>query len=89
MTDEAIGREIRQLRDDIKDDLGEIKGELGKLLPREVYTARHEALTRRVESLEREAELAETRQTATRRWMVSAVVIPLVSMTVMIILAVT
>jgi len=89
VTDEAIGREIRQLRDDTKAGLGDIKAELGKLLPREVYEAKHDSLVRRVDALEKEAERAEAERVATRRWLISAVVLPLVSMAVMIILAVT
>lgn len=89
MTDEAIGREIRQLRTDLKEDLGDIKAELGKLLPREVYSAEHGALKHRVEVMEREQERAEAERTANRRWFIASVVVPLVSMAVMIILAVT
>lgn len=89
MADEAIGREIRQLREDLKDDLGEIKTRLGSLLPREVYEAKHTALVQRVETLERDAERAETERTTNRRWFIASVVVPLGSMAVMIILAVT
>lgn len=89
MTDEAIGREIRQLRADLKEDFTEVKGQIAGLLPREVYHAKHEALQERVRTLELKAQLAEERQTSTRRWLISAVVLPLVSMAVMIILAVT
>jgi len=89
VADEAIGREIRQLREDTKSGLGDIKTELSKLLPREVYTAEHNALVRRVEILERDAERAESERTANRRWFIASVVVPLGSMAVMIILAVT
>lgn len=89
MTDEAIGREIRQLREDTKSGLGDIKTELSKLLPREVYDAKHTALVQRVETLERDAERAEAERTANRRWFIASVVVPLGSMAVMIILAVT
>lgn len=89
MTDEAIGREIRQLREDTKSGLGDIKNELSKLLPREVYDAKHTALVQRVETLERDAERAEAERTANRRWFIASVVVPLGSMAVMIILAVT
>jgi hypothetical protein len=89
VTDEAIGREIRQLREDTKSGLGDIKNELSKLLPREVYDAKHTALVQRVETLERDAERAEAERTANRRWFIASVVVPLGSMAVMIILAVT
>lgn len=88
MSDEAIGREIRQLREDIRDDLGEIKAQLSQLLPREVYTAHHEAIKTRVSKLESDLDALETRGTATRRWIVTAVVVPTVTMIVTIVLAV-
>lgn len=89
VTDEAIGREIRQLRQDLKEDLGDIKAQLGALLPREVYEAKHSALVNRVETLERDAKNAEAERTANRRWFIASVVVPLGSMAVMILLAVT
>lgn len=89
VADEAIGREIRQLRQDLKEDLGEIKSQLGALLPREVYEAKHSALVQRVETLERDVKAAESERTANRRWFIASVVVPLGSMAVMIILAVT
>jgi hypothetical protein len=89
VTDESIGREIRQLRADLKEDLGEIKGQLGALLPREVYTANHEALKHRVSTLEIELKRAESERVNARRWAIASVVLPVVSLTVMIILAVT
>ena len=89
VSDEAIGREIRQLREDFKGGIGDLKTQLGGLLPREVYSANHEALKHRVEVLERDAERAETERTNNRRWFIASVVVPLGSMVVMIILAVT
>lgn len=89
VADEAIGREIRQLRDDTKSGFAKLEAGLDKLLPRELYAAEHNALVRRVEILERDAERAETERTANRRWFIASVVVPLGSMAVMIILAVT
>jgi hypothetical protein len=89
VTDEAIGREIRQLRADLKEDLSEIKTQLGSLLPREVYNANHEALKHRVSTLETEIKRAESERVNARRWAIASVVLPVVSLTVMIILAVT
>jgi hypothetical protein len=89
VSDEAIGREIRQLRQDLKEDLGDIKTELGKLLPREVYSANHDALKRRMDVLERDVERQEAERTNTRRWLITAIVVPTVSLAVSIILAVT
>lgn len=60
MSDDPIGREIRQLRDDFRDGIAEIKDRLSLLLPREVYDAHRDAQTRRIEELEREVERRET-----------------------------
>jgi hypothetical protein len=100
VADDAIGREIRQLRADLKEDLGEIKSSLGALLPREVYIAEHNALVRRVETVERDLERAEAERKRSeerseaerinhRRWLITAIVVPLGSAAVTIILAVT
>jgi hypothetical protein len=89
VADEALGREIGQLREDTRNGLAKIEAGLDKLLPREVYMARHDALVRRVEVLEKDAERAEADRTAMRRWLISAVVLPVVSLVVMIILQVT
>lgn len=111
MTDDAIGREIRQLREDTKNGLAKIESGLDKLLPREVYSANHEALKRRVEVLERDIERVETARehdaeraavqrkadaekveaarVATRRWLITAIVVPTVSLAASIILALT
>jgi len=111
VTDEAIGREIRNLREDTKNGLAKIESGLEKLLPREVYSANHEALKRRVDLLERElerveaarerdieraaeqrkadTEKVETARVATRRWLITAIVVPTVSLAVSIFLALT
>jgi ABC-type transport system involved in cytochrome bd biosynthesis fused ATPase/permease subunit len=89
VADEATRVQIRELRAEFKEGLVDIKTGLGALLPREVYSANHEALKHRVEVLEREQERAEAERTNNRRWFIASVVVPLVSMAVMIILAVT
>lgn len=60
MSDDPIGREIRQLRTDFRDGLAEIKDRLSLLLPREVYDAHRDAQSRRINDLEREMERRET-----------------------------
>jgi hypothetical protein len=89
VADEALGREIKQFREDTSKSFQRLEAGLDKLLPREVYEARHDALKRRVDALEREAERAEAERVAARRWVVACVVLPLVTMAVTIILNVT
>ena len=54
-----VGREIRQLREDLREDLSELKSALAGLLPREVYNARHDALVHRVATVEAEVRALE------------------------------
>lgn len=86
MSDESIGREIRQLREDVKDDLGEIKARLTGLLSRELAQERHDGLVKRLDTLERDAEKQESERQATRKWAIGAIVFPLISVTVTIVL---
>lgn len=95
MADEALGREIKQFREDTSRSFQRLETGLDKLLPREVYSANHEALKRRVDTLERDLERAEIERkqaaerteadrTAMRRWLISAVVLPVVFMIITI-----
>lgn len=75
MNDDALGREIRQLREDLKDRL-----------PREVYAAEWRAIDSRLRAVERDIELGEQARVATRRWQVGSVVLPVMAMVVMIVM---
>lgn len=84
MSDEAIVRELERLRIDIKEDFAELRTQLGALLPREVYTAHRDAMMQRLDNVEKAVDGIDARQVASRRWIVSAVVLPVVSILVMI-----
>jgi hypothetical protein len=56
VTEDAIGREIRQLRSDIKDDLGEIRRDLLGLVSREVHDAQLGRISDRVSNVERDLD---------------------------------
>lgn len=78
MTDDALAQRIDHLRDDMHDDLVDIKDQLKSLLPREVYEVRHQQLADRVTALEAQrAEDAKQRR-ADRRWILGVVVVPVV-----------
>ena len=70
MPDEAItnaelARRLEHLGGDLHDDLKELKSTIDKLVPREVYEAKHTALEKRVEVLETRA-----------RWLIASIVVP-------------
>lgn len=89
VADDALGREIKQFREDTGRSFQRLEAGLDKLLPREVYEARHDALVKRVDTLEKDAERAEADRIAMRRWLISAVVLPVGSVVITIILALT
>lgn len=95
MTDDSqgLGREIRQLREDLRGRLDAIQTQFSTFLPREVYEAHRAALQRQVDTLERDMERLETeieavdeRRLVARRWAISAIVVPVLSIVVGIIL---
>ncbi|CAM3460685.1 hypothetical protein [Stackebrandtia soli] len=79
MTDDALGREIRQMRQDIRDDFAHA---------REVADLKHATLEARVNALEQAAAAEAAERRTTRRWLIGAVIVPSVMMLVTVILAV-
>lgn len=79
MSDESIGREIRQLRDDVRDDFGHL---------REVFGLRLDNLAERVKKLEDSAAAEVAERRATRKWLIGAVVVPSVMMLLTLVLTV-
>ena len=70
MPDEAISnaelaRRLEHLGGDLHDDLKDLKATIDKLVPREVYEAKHTALEKRVEVLETRA-----------RWLIGVIIVP-------------
>lgn len=87
MVDDALAQRIDHLRDDMHDDLGEIKDQLKSLLPREVYEVRHQQLRDRVSALEAARVEDAKQRRSDRRWIVGVVVVPVVIAVVQIALA--
>lgn len=56
MTDEAIGRELAQLRKDLKEDLGELRTDLAGLVSRDVHDAHLGRIADRVSTVERDVD---------------------------------
>ena len=82
MADEpTLGEVVRRFEDrliDVRDDIQQLGQRIDKKVSQDVYDLRHEALTARVATLEATRERDAERLVATRRWLVGAVVVPLI-----------
>ncbi|MEU1663540.1 hypothetical protein ABZ547_07990 [Streptomyces sparsogenes] len=90
MSDEpTLGEVVRRFEDrftDVRDDIKQLGDRIDTKVSQEVYDLRHEALTQRVTTLETLREKDTERIVATRRWLIGAVVMPLVSVLLPIII---
>lgn len=82
MPDEpTLGEVLRRFDDrmaDVRDDIAQIGRRLDEKVDQRIYDLRHEALTARVATLETLREKDAERLVATRRWLIGAVIVPLV-----------
>lgn len=82
MPDElTLGELARRLDDrtsDIRDDIRSLSEEMGKKVDQKLYDIRHDALAARVATLETLREKDTEKLVATRRWLIGAVIVPLV-----------
>lgn len=82
MPDElTLGELARRLDDrtgDIRDDIRSLSEELAKKVDQKLYDVRHDALAQRVATLETLREKDAEKIVATRRWLIGAVIVPLV-----------
>ncbi|MFE5628486.1 hypothetical protein [Streptomyces sp. NPDC056543] len=83
MTDEpTLGEVVRRFEDrltDVRDDIQQLGRRMDEKVDQKVYDLRHEALAGRVTTLETLREKDAEKLVATRRWLIGAVVIPLVA----------
>ncbi|MGW1119246.1 hypothetical protein ACWD5B_19395 [Streptomyces tanashiensis] len=83
MTDEpTLGEVVRRFEDrftDIRDDIQQLGRRMDDKVDQKVYDLRHEVLATRVAALETVREKDAEKLVATRRWLIGAVVIPLVA----------
>lgn len=93
MADEpTLGELARRFEDrfaDVRDDIQQIGHRLDSKVSTDVYTLRHDALTARVQSLETLREKDAERIVATRRWLVGAVIVPLIGILLPVIILLT
>lgn len=83
MPDEpTLGEVVRRFEDrftDLRDDIQQLGRRLDGKVSQDLYDLRHEAVTARVTALEKMREKDAERLAATRRWLMGAVVMPIVA----------
>jgi hypothetical protein len=75
------GEMVRRLEDrlaDVRDDIQQLGRRMDEKVDQRIYDLRHEALTGRVTTLETLREKDTEKLIATRRWLIGAVVVPLI-----------
>jgi hypothetical protein len=75
------GEMVRRLEDrlaDVRDDIQQLGRRMDEKVDQRIYDLRHEALTGRVSTLETLREKDTEKLIATRRWLIGAVVVPLI-----------
>ncbi|MEU9557965.1 hypothetical protein [Streptomyces fumanus] len=82
MTDEpTLGEVVRRFEDrfvDLRDDIQQLGRRMDEKVDQRIYDLRHEALGARVTTLETLREKDAERLVNTRRWVVGAVIVPLI-----------
>ena len=90
MSDEPTpGEMVRRLEDrlaDVRDDIQQLGRRMDEKVDQRIYDLRHEALAGRVSTLETLREKDAEKLVATRRWLIGAVVVPLVGILLPVIL---
>ena len=75
------GEMVRRLEDrlaDVREDIQQLGRRMDEKVDQRIYDLRHEALTGRVSTLETLREKDTEKLVATRRWLIGAVVVPLI-----------
>lgn len=94
MADEptTLGEVVRRFDDrfaDVRDDIAQIGRRLDEKVDGRIYDLRHEALAARVSTLETLREKESEKLVATRRWLIGAVIVPLISILLPVIILLT
>lgn len=79
--DPTVGEVVRRFEDrvaDLRDDIQQLGRRLDEKVDQRIYDLRHEALASRVTTLETLREKDAERIVGTRRWLIGAVVVPLI-----------
>lgn len=93
MPDEpTLGEVVRRFDErfaDVREDIQQLGRRMDDKVDQRIYDLRHEALTARVGTLETLREKDAEKLVATRRWLIGAVIVPLVGILLPVILLLT
>ncbi|MFD7016149.1 hypothetical protein [Streptomyces sp. NPDC059928] len=90
--DPTLGELARRFEDrlaDVREDIQQLGRRLDEKVDQRVYDLRHEALASRVTTLETLREKDAEKLVATRRWLIGAVIVPLIGILLPVILLLT
>jgi hypothetical protein len=88
----TLGEVVRRFDErfaDVRDDIQQLGRRMDEKVDQRIYDLRHEALTARVGTLETLREKDAEKIVATRRWLIGAVVVPLVGILLPVIILLT
>ncbi|MBO0654222.1 hypothetical protein J1792_16015 [Streptomyces triculaminicus] len=88
----TLGELARRFEDrltDVRDDIQQLGRRIDSKVSQEVYDLRHEALSARVATLETLREKDAEKLVATRRWLIGAVIVPLIGVLLPVIIMLT
>jgi hypothetical protein len=80
VTDDPVLRELRQFREDWRDNMAQLRIDIQARVLREVYESERQTMNVRVAAIEKELEDGAKTRDANRRWIVTAIVSPIVMM---------
>lgn len=93
MPDEpTLGEVVRRFEDrfvDLREDIAQLGRRMDEKVDQRIYDLRHEALAQRVATLETLREKDAEKLVATRRWLIGAVIVPLIGILLPVILLLT
>jgi hypothetical protein len=93
VTDEpTLGEVVRRFEDrvvDLRDDIQQLGRRLDEKVDQRIYDLRHEALGARVATLETLREKDAEKLITTRRWLIGAVIVPLIGILLPVIILLT
>lgn len=92
-TNGELWRLIETMRGDVRDDMAQIHVHLGRLVSADVYAVEKAAMAKAIDDLakvvqemQRQRQADADRITATRRWLVASVIVPLLGLVLPVVL---
>jgi hypothetical protein len=88
----TLGEVVRRFDErfaDVRDDIQQLGRRMDEKVDQRIYDLRHEALTARVGTLETLREKDNEKLVATRRWLIGAVIVPIVGILLPVIILLT